>query len=219
MNAQARRMPAALLSLLVASVGGAGCMVDAFDEVHESQQAIGEGDCIQADPDDVMHLSGTPDPLDPPPIPPHSISPASYDNPDCDKAWVVEIENFLFEEPALAVVLGVEYNGPRRPGLLNNLIPSSTAPNKAACDAIVMRAVRWERGGLSRKLDDITSRASWVVTGDPPFPGQPPPGVCFVPSRIGLPARGPRFLSDTLAVGVQRSGGTLGVVVAAAPAS
>ncbi len=60
-----------------------------------------------------------------------------------------------------------------------------------------MRAIGWERGGLSRKLNDITSPAHWVVAGPPPFPGQPPPGVCFVPSLLGLSARPPRSSCPT----------------------
>lgn len=187
-----------------------------LDDTTGDTQEVAENTCVTATPDRVMRISGMPRLGETVPDP-RSITPETYDNPRCDRSWVIRVHNLLAERPSFKINLKVDYAGPRRAAPLTNIVATATAPNRATCQSIVMRAIRWEGSGLRRKLDDVSSAATWIVTGEPTFPGREPPGTCFVPTSITLPPRGPTAVPDVVAVSLIRVAGgvttTLGVVV------
>jgi hypothetical protein len=205
---------------LVLSAGlSAGCTVDATDAgadvagaegVGSIESEIGETSCTTAKADFVLRLSWnrgeilTTSPSD------GVATPTTYDNPGCDKAYVIDIQNNPFHDFKSNIPMQLVYNGPRikRLGVDTNEI----AADQATCQSIKMRAIRYEPviqiGGFGwRVIDNLVSSATFIpIGGPPPFPNQPQPGICYVPPPIPLSAT-PPGLGQKLTVQAIKTGG------------
>lgn len=188
------------------------CAVDREPEGVD-EQAIDEVSCGTATADFVVRLSinrGE----NPPPLPDGVVSPTTYDNAQCDKAWVLDLVNSPFDDIQAKIPMAVEYAGPRviRLGQPTNEI----ATDKATCMSIRMRAVRYMRQLVINpapphlvpiEINDVTTAASWIRIGGPPPPGQPEQGICFTPPNIALSAT-PVGFGEQLTIQVIKNGGT-----------
>ncbi|MGH9887125.1 MAG: hypothetical protein ACREBE_16485, partial [bacterium] len=113
------------------------CAVDDEPE-GVTEQTIDEASCGTATADFVVKLSRNVG--DPPPPAGGVVSPTTYDNAQCDKAWVLDLVNSPFDDTQTNIPMAVEYAGPRVIRL--GQPPNEIATDKATCQSIRMRAVR-----------------------------------------------------------------------------
>jgi hypothetical protein len=185
------------------------CAVDGEPEGVE-EQTIDEASCGTATADFVVKLSSNVG--DPPPPPGGVVSPTTYDNAQCDKAWVLSLVNNPLDDTQANIPMAVEYAGPRV--LLLGQPTNQIATDKTTCLSIRMRAVRYTRQLLFNpvrwvaiEINDVTTAASWIRIGGAPPPGQPEQGICFVPPNIALSAT-PVGFGEQLTIQVIKNGGT-----------
>jgi len=186
------------------------CAVDGEPEDVE-EQTINEASCGTATADLVVKLSSNVG--DPPPPPGGVVSPTTYDNAQCDKAWVLDLVNNPFDDTPVRIPMAVEYAGPRV--LLLGQPTNRIAVGKTTCTSTRMRAVRYQRliaitpappHLVPSKINDVTTAATWIPFADQ-IPGQPEQGTCFVPPNIALSATPPGF-GEQLTIQVVNNGGT-----------
>jgi hypothetical protein len=195
---------------LLAATSSACVVEDAADVDSSVEQDIGEATCASATPDLIVKLSLNPGEV-PPPVSGGITSPATYSNPACRKAYVVELRNNPFDRTRANIPMEVVYAGPRVTILGTPSEQIDT--DKATCNSITMRVVRYENGfSLPGQrppppliLDDVTTRASFISFGPPPLPTLPETGICLAPASIPLTPT-PPGLGQRVALQVIRNG-------------
>jgi hypothetical protein len=186
------------------------CAVDGESEGMD-EQAIDEASCGSATADFVVKLSHSLG--DPPPPPQGVVSPTTYDNAKCDRAWVLDLVNSPFDDTQANIPMAVEYAGPRvmRLGQPTNEIPT----DGGTCRSIRMRAVRYTRQLVLSpspphlvpvEINDLTTAASWIPFRDQ-IPGQPEQGTCLAPANIALSAT-PVGFGEQLTIQVTKNSGS-----------